>query len=64
MATHFGILPGESHGQRSQVGYSPQGCNESDPTERPSMHARKERSDQIEAAEVGRSAQIWHRFCR
>ena len=28
------FLPGESHGQRSQVGYSPRGCKESDTTER------------------------------
>ena len=32
--THSSILawrvPGESRGQRSLVGYSPQGCNESD----------------------------------
>ena len=27
------FLPGESHGQRSQVGYSPRGCRESDTTE-------------------------------
>ena len=26
MATHSSILPGESHGQRNLVGYSPQGC--------------------------------------
>ena len=26
-------LPGESHGQKSLVGYSPQGCKESDTTE-------------------------------
>ena len=26
------FLPGESHGQRSLVGYSPWGCNELDPT--------------------------------
>ena len=25
MATHSSILPGKSHGQRSQVGYSPWG---------------------------------------
>ena len=25
-ATHSSILPGESHGQRNLVGYSPQGC--------------------------------------
>ena len=28
------FLPGEFHGQRSLVGYSPWGCNESDTTER------------------------------
>jgi len=27
------FLPGESHGQRSLAGYSPQGCKESDITE-------------------------------
>ena len=27
------FLPGESHGQSSLVGYSPQGCKESDTTE-------------------------------
>ena len=27
------FLSGESHGQRSQVGYSPWGCKESDTTE-------------------------------
>ena len=30
MATHFGILPGKSHGQRGLAGYSPGGCKESD----------------------------------
>ena len=33
MATHSGILAGKSHGQRSQVGYSPCGHKESDTTE-------------------------------
>ena len=33
------FLPGESHGQRSLVGYSPQGCKESDTTEA-TQHAR------------------------
>ena len=28
------FLPGESHGQRNLVGYNPQGCKESDMTER------------------------------
>ena len=34
------FLPGESHGQRSLAGYSPQGRKESDSTERLSTHAR------------------------
>ena len=33
MTTHSSILAGESHGQRSLVGYSPWGCQESDLTE-------------------------------
>ena len=33
MATHSSILPGESHGQRSLVGYSPWGCRELDTIE-------------------------------
>ena len=32
------FLPGESHGQRSLVGYSPQGRKESDMTERLHFH--------------------------
>ena len=38
MATHSSILSGESHGQRSLVGYSPRGCKESDTTERLHFH--------------------------
>ena len=33
MATHSVFLPGKSHEQRGLVGYSPQGCKESDRTE-------------------------------
>ena len=33
MAIHSSILPGESHGQRSLVGYSPWGHKDSDRTE-------------------------------
>ena len=33
------LLPGESHGGRSLVGYSPWGCKESDTTER--LHIRE-----------------------
>ena len=33
MTTHFSILAGESHGQRSLVGYSPWGRKELDTTE-------------------------------
>ena len=34
MATHPAFLPGEFHGERSLVGYNPQGRKESDRTER------------------------------
>ena len=40
MATRSSILAGESHGWRSLVGYSPQGCKESDTTERLHFHFR------------------------
>ena len=32
MASHSNILAWETHGQRSQAGYSPWGCKESDMT--------------------------------
>ena len=38
MATHSIFLPGESHRQRSLVGYIPKGCKESDTTEPWSTH--------------------------
>ena len=38
MATHSSILPAESHGRRSLVGYCPQGCKESDTTEQLHFH--------------------------
>ena len=41
------FLPGKSHGQRSLVGYSPQGCKESDTTECLSTHTRSLRSYHI-----------------
>ena len=34
--------PGEFHGRRSLVGYSPRGCKESDTTERLDFHVRSE----------------------
>ena len=36
-----GFLPEASHGQRSLVGYSPQGCKESDTTEETAQPSRK-----------------------
>ena len=41
MATHSKFLPGESHGQRNLVGYSPWGRRESDMTEQLSAHTHK-----------------------
>ena len=40
MATHFNILAGKFHGQRSLVGYGPWDRKESDTTERLSMQTR------------------------
>ena len=37
------LLPGEPHGWRSLVGYSPRGCKESDTTERLHFHFLKEK---------------------
>ena len=39
-------MPGEFHGQRSLVGYSPWGCKESDMTERRSTHALKKKMEE------------------
>ena len=33
MATHYSIMPGESHGQRRLAGYGPWCCKESDTTD-------------------------------
>ena len=41
-----GFLPGESHGQRSLVGYSPWGCKESDMTEQLSMQANSSNTNE------------------
>ena len=41
MATHSSILPGESQGQRSQMGYSQQGHKESTQLKRLGMQAHK-----------------------
>ena len=38
LGCHYWSLPGESHGQRSLVGYSPWGHKESDMTEQLSLH--------------------------
>ena len=38
MAIHSVVLPGESHEQKSLVGYSPCGCKESDMTEHAHTH--------------------------
>ena len=46
MVTHSSILPGESHGWRSLVGYSPQSRKESDTTER--LHSLTQRTITVE----------------
>ena len=39
------FLPGESHGERSLVGYSPWGRKDSDTTERLSMHTATKKNN-------------------
>ena len=48
MANHSSIPAWKSHGQWSLVGYSPQGCKESDTTEQLSTHTRKNHFDHIQ----------------
>ena len=43
MATHSSTLPGKSHGQRILEDCSPYSCKESDKTEQPGTHARKQK---------------------
>ena len=47
MANHSSIPAWKSHGRQSLVGYSPQGCKESDTTEELSAHTCKDRFDHI-----------------
>ena len=42
MSTHSSILPGEAHGQRSMVAYSPRGRKELNTTERLHFHFHQE----------------------
>ena len=49
-----GFLPGESHGQKSLVGYSPGGLKESDMTEHAHTHGPK--LTHLELPEIDRSA--------
>ena len=45
-ATHSVFLPGESHGQRTLVGYSPWGCKESYTTEQLILpHSTREQTE-------------------
>ena len=44
MATHSTLLPGESHGKRSLVGYSSWGQKEFDMTEQLSTHSGKKKN--------------------
>ena len=61
MATHSSILSGESHGQRSLVGYSPWGCKESDTT-KVTMHAYQMRKLELKD-EMTSSRWMWRAVC-
>ena len=53
------FLPGDFHGQRSLVSYSPRGCNESDTTEWPSTHTRKVIGYLKCELALGDESQVW-----
>ena len=53
MAAHSSILPGKPHGQRSLVGRSPLGCEESDTTYRPNSNNRRQTSGKRMGATLG-----------
>ena len=61
MATHSSILSGESHGQRSLVGYSPWGRKESDTT-KVTMHAYQMRKLELKD-EMTSSRWMWRAVC-
>ena len=48
------FLPGESFGQRSMVGYSPQGCKESDTTEQLIIAYQNQKSHILHSVDVNR----------
>ena len=51
------LLPGEPHGQRSLVGYSPWGCKESDAAEHTHTHSkRRARFPTLESEPAGVTA--------
>ena len=53
MATHSSILPGETHGQRSLVRYSPWGDKELDRTEHASSYCPSQYWDPAGVGEPG-----------
>ena len=53
------FLPGESDGQRSLAGFSPWGRNESDMTERLSVHSLREGPEKGETGGLELRKQIW-----
>ena len=56
-ATHSSVLLGESHGQRSLVGYSPWGYKESDTTEQ--LHVQTSNCAVLSHSVMSDSASPW-----
>ena len=56
------FLPGEPHGQRSVVGYSPRGCKESDMTERLHFVIKNNYSEIKESNEVWKKQKLFHQI--
>ena len=53
------FLPGESHGRRSLVGYSPRGCKESDMTEGLHFHPIAQWVKNLPAVQRTEETQVW-----
>ena len=58
------FLPGESHGQSSLAGYSPQGCTESDMTGRTHIHEHRASNQAEEWSQWEETDQSWRESIR
>ena len=55
------FLPGESHGQRSLAGYSPEGCKQSDATERLTHNTSSTAESICYSSSPALTSRVWRR---